>query len=78
MEKKNKKLAKELVYFSTLGLQVAFAIVIGFFLGQYLDKKFNTSPWLTYIFLVFGIIAGFKNIGLAIKRVEKADRDGMY
>jgi ATP synthase protein I len=78
MKKENKKLAKELVYFSTLGLQVAFAIVIGYFLGQYLDKKFNTSPWLTYIFLVFGIIAGFKNIGLAIKRVEKADREGTY
>ncbi|MCJ7774616.1 MAG: AtpZ/AtpI family protein, partial [Desulfobacterales bacterium] len=75
MKKENKKLAKELVYFSTLGLQVAFAIVIGYFLGKYLDGKFRTSPWLTYIFLVFGIIAGFKNIGLAIKRVEKADKD---
>lgn len=78
MENKNKKLAKELVYFSTLGLQVAFAIIIGFFFGQYLDGKFSTSPWLTYIFLVIGIIAGFKNIGLAIKRVEKADRDGTF
>ena len=78
MKKENKKLAKELVYFSTLGLQVVFAIVIGYFLGKYLDGKFSSSPWLTYIFLVFGIIAGFKNIGLAIKRVEKADKDGTY
>ena len=53
-------------------------IVIGFFFGQYLDGKFNTSPWLTYIFLVIGIIAGFRNIGLAIKRLEKADRDGTF
>ena len=78
MEKKNKKLTKELAYFSTLGLQIAFAILIGFFFGQYLDGKFGTSPWLTYIFLVIGILAGFRNIGLAIKRVEKADRDGKF
>ena len=78
MKKDNKKLAKELAYFSTFGLQVAFAIIIGFFSGQYLDGKFDTSPWLTYIFLAFGILAGFRNIGLAIKRVEKADRDGTF
>ncbi len=78
MKKENKGYIKDLAYYSTLGLQVAFAIIIGFFLGKFLDSKFGTSPWLTYIFLVFGIIAGFKNIGIAIKRVEKADRDGTY
>ena len=78
MEKKNKALAKEIGYFSTLGLQVTFAILIGYFFGKWLDGQFNTSPWLTYIFLVIGIFAGFRNIVYAIKRVEKADRDGTF
>jgi len=78
MEKKNKNLAKEIGYFSTLGLQVAFAIIIGYFFGKWLDGQFDTSPWLTYIFLIFGILAAFRNIGYAIKRVEKADRDGKF
>ena len=78
MGKENKEYIKDLVYFSTIGLQVAFAIIIGYLVGQFLDDKFNTYPWLTYIFLVFGIIAGFKNLGLAIKKVQKADREGKY
>lgn len=78
MKKSNKELAKEIGYFSTLGLQVAFAVIIGFFFGKWLDGKFNTHPWLTYIFLLVGILAAFRNIGYAIKRVEKADRDGKF
>jgi ATP synthase protein I len=78
MKKKNKDLAKEIGYFSTLGLQVAFAVLIGYFFGHWLDGKLDTSPWLTYIFLLVGILAAFRNIGYAIKRVEKADREGKF
>jgi len=44
------------------------SIFIGLAAGVYLDRKFDTSPWLTLIFLVFGIAAGFRNIALAIKK----------
>ena len=40
---------------STLGLTLVFATMIGLAIGIYLDKKFNTSPWLTIIFLLIGI-----------------------
>jgi len=36
-----------------------------------LDRKFDTSPWFTLIFLAFGIAAGFRNIALVIKRARK-------
>ncbi len=62
---------KELAYFSSLGISVAFAIFIGLGIGVWLDRKFDTSPWLTLIFLVFGIIAGFRNIARVIKRARE-------
>jgi ATP synthase protein I len=34
-------------------------ILAGFFLGNYLDKKLNSSPWLTLLLLLLGISAGF-------------------
>ena len=46
---------------STLGLTIVIATFIGLALGLWLDRVFNTSPWLTVIFLLLGIIAGFRN-----------------
>ena len=62
---------KELAYYSSLGLSVSFAIFIGLAIGVLLDRKFNTAPWFTLIFLAFGIAAGFRNIARVIKRVRK-------
>ena len=62
---------KELGYYSSLGLSVSFAIFIGLAIGVVLDRKLDTSPWLTLIFLAFGIAAGFRNIARVIKRVRK-------
>jgi ATP synthase protein I len=56
---------------STLGLSVAFAILIGFGIGYWLDSKFGTSPWLTLLFLVMGVIAGFRNYYRFMKKQEK-------
>ena len=68
MKKRDLKYLKELAYFSSVGLSVAFAIFIGLGMGIWLDKKFESNPWMTLIFLGLGIVAGFRNIGLAIKK----------
>jgi ATP synthase protein I len=62
---------RELAYFSSLGFSVALSIFIGLGIGVYLDKRLGTTPWLTLIFLGLGIVAGFRNIGLAIKKSRK-------
>ena len=71
MKRETRRAYKELAYYSSLGLSVAFAIFIGLGIGIWLDRKFDTSPWLMLTFLIFGIVAGFRNIALAIKRVRK-------
>lgn len=42
--------------------------IIGLVMGHYLDKWLGTSPWLTLIFLGFGIISGFRNIYILTER----------
>ena len=72
MKRETRRAFKEMAYFSSLGISVALAIFIGLGFGVWLDRKFDTSPWLTLIFLVFGIIAGFRNIARVINRVRKS------
>jgi len=62
---------RELAYYSSIGLSVALSIFIGLGIGVWLDREFDTSPWLTLIFLGLGIAAGYRNIGLAIKKSRK-------
>jgi ATP synthase protein I len=72
MKKKTIRSIKELAYYSSIGLSVALSIFIGLGIGVYLDRRvFNSTPWFTLIFLGLGIVAGFRNIGIAIKKSRK-------
>ena len=71
MKRETRRYFKELAYFSSIGLSIAFAIFIGLFIGVYLDRRFETSPWFTLIFLAMGIAAGFRNIAIAIKKIRR-------
>ncbi len=68
MEKKPTGVIKELIYYSSLGLQIAFSIFIGLFAGLWLDSKFDTAPIFLFVFLGFGVAAGFRNILIAVKK----------
>jgi ATP synthase protein I len=71
MKRETRRYIKELAYFSTIGLSVALSIFIGLAIGVYLDRRWETSPWLTLLFLLLGIAAGYRNIGLAIKKSRR-------
>ncbi len=60
-----KEIMKLITQFSTIGFTLSGCVFIGLGFGYYLDTKVfdgKTSPWFTFIFLAFGIIAGFKNL----------------
>jgi ATP synthase protein I len=72
MKRETRRTFRELAYYSSLGFQVALSIVIGLAVGVYLDRHvFDTTPWLTLIGLLLGIVAAYRNIGLAIKKSRK-------
>ncbi|MFH1139256.1 MAG: AtpZ/AtpI family protein [Pseudomonadota bacterium] len=58
---------------STMGISMVLATVIGLGIGFFLDRYFGTSPWLTLIFLVLGIIAGFNNLYVIMKKVQRME-----
>ena len=71
MKRETRRAIRELAYYSSLGLQIALSIFIGLFLGVYLDRRMGSAPWLTLIGLGMGIVAGYRNIGLAIKKSRR-------
>ena len=65
MAENRKEMMRMLADFSTIGMTVAFSIFIGAGFGYYLDRKLfggKTYPWLTMIFLGFGVAAAFVNM----------------
>ncbi len=71
MEKETIRHLRDLAYYSSIGFSVALSIFIGLGIGVYLDQRFETGPWWTLIFIVLGIAAGYRNIGLAIRKTRK-------
>jgi ATP synthase protein I len=59
--------------YSSVGLEMGLCVVIGITSGYYLDKYFSTSPYLTILFMLFGIGAAIKTILRLIKQVAKDD-----
>jgi ATP synthase protein I len=57
---------------SSVGLELGIAVIVGLLGGMWLDKHFGTTPWLMLLFLVFGLVAGFRNVLRAVERAEKA------
>ena len=48
--------------YGAAGIQLAVSVIAGLFLGNYLDKKIGTLPWLTVTGLVVGFVSGFYNL----------------
>jgi F0F1-type ATP synthase assembly protein I len=47
---------------STVGISFVLAIVLGTLFGWWLDKWLGTSPWMFFLFFVFGLVAGVLNV----------------
>lgn len=62
MDDKQRSEGRKLLEASSIGWMFPIAMGLGFGAGYGLDKVFGTSPWLTGIFTVFGIVAAFINL----------------
>ncbi len=55
------------------GFMMGGSIFVGYLIGSYLDKKFDTSPWLLILFIVMGVVAGFMEFYKTIKKISIDD-----
>ncbi len=69
---------RSLINYSSLGLEMGFSVVIGLAAGFYLDKYLNTYPYLTFVFMLFGMIAAFRAVYRAYKKLKKDDDAGNF
>ncbi|HEX9843177.1 MAG TPA: AtpZ/AtpI family protein [bacterium] len=53
---------KQYLRFSAVGLELGLSVIVGLVVGQWLDSRLGTEPWLLLLFLVFGMIAGFRSV----------------
>jgi len=74
-EKPEKPLFRQLLKASTVGIQLVVSTFVGLAIGWLLDYKLfkgRTAPYLTIIFLLIGIVSGFRDL---IRLARQGDGD---
>jgi len=65
---------RQLARLSTIGISLVAATAIGLLIGYGLDRLLGTAPWLTMVFALFGIAAGFLNLFRDVGLIGKKRR----
>jgi F0F1-type ATP synthase assembly protein I len=74
-DKKSDKVTawRQIGVLSAIPFILALSPIIGYFLGTYLDTKFRTAPWLSYILLGLGFVAGVRETIRLVKLAQRED-----
>ncbi|MFA5184833.1 MAG: AtpZ/AtpI family protein [Patescibacteria group bacterium] len=55
---------------------IAFPVIIGLYLGKWLDQKFGTDPWLFLAtIMVFFFISMYGLVTSTLKEAKRSERD---
>lgn len=47
---------------TSIGIELAVAVLLGVLTGNWIDQKLGTTPWALIAFLVLGCIAGMRGV----------------
>lgn len=67
------KLARQLGFLALIPFMLGVAPMVGWFMGDWLDRRLGTGPVLMLIFLGLGFVAGIRE---TITLVRRASLDG--
>jgi len=67
-----KKLLKTYARVGAVGIELALSTVLGLLGGQWLDDRFDTTPALTILGLLLGLIAGFRSLIRTAKQASQS------
>jgi len=62
---------KDLGTYGTVGLEFGLSVLAGLLMGQWLDKKFHTDPWLSFVGMSFGVAAGVRTLLRASRKAQQ-------
>ena len=77
MNPKKKGIVKSLravMFIGSFGLMMGASILIGYYLGSYIDRKLGTSPWFMLVFLILFIVGAFVKFIQSIKEINDNDK----
>lgn len=69
----NRDVIRSLLSYSSLGLEMGLCVAVGIAMGYFLDTFFKTYPYLTIIFMIFGVIAAMKTIFVLLRKMQRED-----
>lgn len=73
MSEERREMFRQLAVYSHVGMTFVFSILVGFGMGWLLDNKVfsgRTAPYLTFIFLGLGIVAGFRQLWDLTRKIK--------
>jgi F0F1-type ATP synthase assembly protein I len=56
--------------YGSVGFELVVSMAVGYFFGKWLDGKFQTGNWMTGIFSVVGVYAGFRSLFKAANQMQ--------
>lgn len=68
------KAMKWMTLMSQVGITMVANIMIGLFIGKYLDQWLHTSPLFLLLFIFIGFFSGIKSVYLLIIKIDKRDK----
>ena len=72
MDPEARKMWQTAASHGALGLEIAAAIGIGYFGGQYLDRKLGVAPWLSWLGFAAGVGASAKAVIRVVRSYQKS------
>lgn len=71
--KPEKSLWRQVFEASTVGIHLVLSTIVGAAIGYGLDYLLHTSPYLTVVFFIIGVISGFREVFRIARKVEKIE-----
>jgi len=57
---------------SSVGLELGISVALGLLVCYFLDKRLGTEPWMLILWMVLGLVAGFRGMFRAVARADCA------
>ena len=59
-----------------LGFVLGLSVLLGAFVGWYIDRRWGTGPWITLVGTLLGTAVGFYEVVTVLKQLEETRSGG--